>query len=155
MTYQFETASFLPDVSVQDVWAQIGDFGAVNAELSPIFRMTFPARYYRISDIPADGESHFTSTILLFGVLPVDRHRVAFLPWDAPYGFDERSSNFNMKIWTHRRMLTEALGGVIVTDVCSLEPRIPLLGGVLRALFAAVFRHRHRHLRQVFSGRAA
>jgi ligand-binding SRPBCC domain-containing protein len=155
MIYQFETASFLPGLSAADVWAQISDFDAVNAELSPIFRMTYPARYFRISDIPADGVSHFTSTILLFGVLPVDRHRVAFLPQDTPYGFDERSSNFNMAAWTHRRTLTEAEGGVIVTDVCSLEPRIPLFGGVLRALFAAVFRHRHRHLRRVFSGQKA
>jgi ligand-binding SRPBCC domain-containing protein len=154
MTYEFETASFLPGVSVQDVWAQIGDFDAVNAELSPIFRMTYPARYFRIGDIPADGKSHFTSTILLFGVLPIDRHRVAFLPWVAPFGFDELSSNFNMRRWTHRRTLTASEGGVVVTDTCSLEPRIPLFGGILRAVFAAVFRHRHKRLRKVFSGRA-
>jgi len=152
MTYQFETASFLPAVSVQDVWDRVGAFEAVNDELSPVFQMTFPKKYQRLSEIPHDGQSHFTSTILLFGVLPVDRHRVSFLPQQSPHGFDELSSNFNMRSWTHRRTLTAREGGVILADVCSFEPRLAMMGGLLHAVFSAVFRHRHRRLRRVFSG---
>lgn len=155
MSYAFETASFLPSVSVEEVWDKVGHFDAVNYELSPVFKMTFPQEFQRLSDIPADGESHFTSTILLFGLLPIDRHRVSFLPQGAPYGFNELSSNFNMRRWTHRRTLTAREGGVILTDACSLEPRVPLFGGLLHAVFSAVFRHRHRRLRRVFSGREA
>ena len=155
MQYAFETSSFLPDASVDEVWDKLGHFDAVNYELSPVFKMTFPQKYQGLGDIPTDGESHFTSTILLFGLLPVDRHRVSFLPQEAPYGFDELSSNFNMRRWTHRRTLTAHEGGVILTDACSLEPRVGVTGGLLHAIFSAVFRHRHRRLRRVFSGREA
>ncbi len=42
-------------------------------------------------------------------------------------------------------------GGCSIADRVAWEPRLPLPGRLLRPLFAAVFRHRHRRLRRHFS----
>lgn len=151
MPHRFEVSTLLPGASLGDVWSRVSRFAGVNDELSPVFRMTFPARFASLEAIPADGHCHLTSTILLFGFLPVDRHRLVLHRIEPLAGFDERSSNFNMKVWTHKRTLTPEVGGVRVTDECSLEPRIGMLGGLLYAIFSAVFAHRHRRLALTFS----
>jgi hypothetical protein len=43
-------------------------------------------------------------------------------------------------------------GGCTVTDRVAWEPRLPLPGRLLRPLFGAFFRHRHRRLRRHFGG---
>ena len=48
------------------------------------------------------------------------------------------------RVWRYE--LEPVDGGTRVTDRIEFEPRVPLVGGALRALFTAVFRHRHARL---------
>ena len=150
--YHFETSSFLPNVTQAEVWEQIGTWTGVNYELSPIVRMNHPDAFFRLADIPADGKSHFTSTLFLFGFLPFDRYKFAFVECKEPQFFDECSANFSAKVWTHKRTLTPQDGGVVVTDTCSVVPRIPFLGPLLGRVYRAVFAHRHKRLQAFFAG---
>ncbi len=148
--YQLEYSTVLPGRTVSQVWQRVGSWEGVNHELGPLFRMTFPRAFSQISDIPADGNSHFVSTILLFGFIPFDRHRFSLIEIDVPNYFSERSSNFTMSLWSHRRTLIETEDGVTVNDVCHFVPRVSLMGRVLRAVYAAVFRRRHKRLARYF-----
>jgi ligand-binding SRPBCC domain-containing protein len=153
-TLAFEYSCLLPGVAREQVWRRVGSWEGVNAELHPWFRMTFPPRFSRIEDIPADGQHHFTSTILLLGILPFDRHRFSLLGLDENHFFDERSSNFTVSVWKHKRMLEAEDGGVRVTDSCAFTPRISLMGKPLLAVYGAIFRRRHRRLAAYFAAAA-
>jgi hypothetical protein len=55
----------------------------VNAELMPFVRMTFPRGAERIDKATAAaGKPLFRSVLLLFGVLPIDVHRLALVKLD-------------------------------------------------------------------------
>jgi hypothetical protein len=120
----------------------------VNRELSPLVRMTVPAEW---ADIPISrwptGMSLFTSWILLFGVLPVDRHRFSLRGVEADVGFDEVSSSIINRTWRHRRFVTSRESGVTLRDRVDFTCRVPLLGYLLLPVYRAVFTHRHRVLR--------
>ena len=146
----FEYTSFIPDVTREDVWRTIGNWDGVNNELGPLIKMSYPKTYAQLADIPADGKSHFTAGVTLFGIIPIDRHKFAFVGKDIPNYFDERSSNLNMKFWSHKRTLIEREGGVEVTDTCAFIPRIGFMGGFLGATFSWVFRRRHQRLKKQF-----
>ncbi|MDJ0920896.1 MAG: hypothetical protein QNI84_07195 [Henriciella sp.] len=148
---QFQQSSFIPNVSRDEVWQQVGSWEGVNYELGPVFRMSYPNAYAQLADIPADGKSYFSAGVRLFGLVPVDQHKFSFTGFDAPNSFDERSSNFNMTLWTHRRTLIERDGGVEITDTCSFVPRLPFMGGVLKSIFAWVFKRRHQRLIRHFA----
>ncbi len=149
----FEISTVIVGVDIEAVWDRVETWQGVNYELSPLVRMTAPAAYPRVSDIPADGEIHFTSYILLFGVLPIDAHRFALRAREAPFYFDERSHNSLIKVWTHRRSLEAVEGGVRVTDHCTIKPRLYLTGGLLGFIYRQIFRHRHRRLKRYFARR--
>lgn len=149
-TYSFERSSVIPGATQEAVWARIGSWDGVNHELGPELKMTFPARFARLDDIPADNTSHFASTILLFGILPIDRHHFSLVARSAPHFFDERSSNLNMSVWTHKRTLVAHNGGVTVTDVCTFVPRLFFMGPLLKAIFSGVFNRRHKRLVRSF-----
>ena len=68
-------------------------------------------------------------------------------------GFLERSTMLTQKQWEHERTIDPRESGCVLTDRIRYEPRIPLPGFVLRPLFAAVFRYRHRQLRRRYGGR--
>jgi len=118
----------------------------VNAELMPLLRMSYPAQY-RTLDVHAApaGEVVFHSWLLLFGLLPVDRHALAF---EAIHenGFDERSSSWLQSIWIHRRRIDAVPGGTRVTDELEFEPRLRIAMPLVAAIITRVFRHRHRRL---------
>ena len=66
-------------------------------------------------------------------------------------GFLERSTMLSQRLWEHERTIEPvAGGGCTIADRVAWEPRLPLPGRLLRPLFAAVFRHRHRRLRRHF-----
>jgi hypothetical protein len=123
----------------------------VNAELGPFVRMTTPAGWARrpIIEWPA-GRQLFSSWILLFGLLPIDRHRFslqAILPGE---GFLEDSSSLTNRHWRHERRVTPIDGGCRVTDRVEFECRLPLLGALLRPVYHGVFRWRHRRLASAY-----
>ncbi len=150
VTLSFKRSTFLPNVTREQVWRAIGNWEGVNHELGPILKMSYPERYAKLEDIPADGKSYFTAGISLFGILPIDHHKFAFVGFNAPNSFDERSSNLNMTSWSHIRTLVERDGGVEITDDCSFVPRFRVLGGLLRTIFTWVFKRRHQRLLRRF-----
>ena len=71
--------------------------------------------------------------------------RASVVP-DPGRGFHEDSTMLSQRRWVHRRTLEPVDGGTRVVDRIEFEPRLPGLAGLLRPVFRAVFRHRHRRL---------
>jgi hypothetical protein len=149
-TFSFEVSSIVP-ASVDRVWTRVTTFEGVNDELRPILRMTCP-REHRRND-PATvplGRPWFRSWLLLFGVLPFDYDHLRLVAIEPGRGFHEDSTMLTQRRWVHRRQLEASDGGTRVTDRVEFEPRLPLMGALLRPVLDALFRHRHRRLRAYF-----
>lgn len=137
---------------IAEVWAHASSMAGVNRELMPIVRMTYPrarASLAAVDDVPLD-QVLFASWILLFGVIPIDRHMLRLRALDPPHGFSEDSWSWMQRRWMHRRTL-EAIDATHtrVDDEVEFEPR---LGGarVLGPIYRRVFEHRHAVLRRLF-----
>ena len=139
--------------SPEEVWARISTMAGVNAELGPLFRMTFPDRFARIdpADVPL-GRRLFRSWVLLFGLLPVDYDDIAFERIEPGRGFREVSTMLSQRRWVHERRIDPVDGGCRVVDRIQFEPRIPGLRWLFLPILRATFRHRHRRLRAAFGG---
>ncbi len=146
----FEVASVVP-APPERVWERITSFEGVNHELMPIARMTCPPQFRRIdpASVPL-GRTWFRSWILLFGFLPFDYDDLCVVTLEPGRGFHEDSTMLTQRRWVHRRDLEPIDGGTRVRDRIDFEPRIPFLGSLMRAIFHAVFRHRHRRLAAYF-----
>lgn len=96
------------------------------------------------------GQTAFASWLLLFGVLPVDRHLLCLERVLPGQGFDERSRSWAQREWVHRRRVLEAVGGCVVRDELAFTPRIEVMRPLLSLFVRAVFAHRHRRLRARF-----
>lgn len=131
------------------VWQSVSRMSGVNRELGPILRMTKPGGDDSIVDAP-DGQARFSSWVLLFGVLPIDRHFLSASLADPEIGFDENSSSWTERVWRHRRRLTAVPGGTRVSDQIEFEPRLRILAPVIARFVRGVFRHRHQRLRRQF-----
>ena len=145
-TFRFSRASDLA-VDVDVILATL-TLSGVNAELSPLVRMTAPAAFARrpLQEWP-ERQHLFTSWILLLGVLPVDRHAFYLHSVTPGRGFVETSSSTINALWQHERMIVPLAFGCRVTDVVEYRCRLPLLGYLLKPLYKLVFWRRHRYLR--------
>jgi hypothetical protein len=128
------------------VWDVVTSAEGVNYELSPLLRMTVPGG----SDLTLREGPLGRSWVLLGGVLPVDYDELFIAAFEPGRGFSERSSLGSARAWHHDRTLSPLEGGCRVEDRIAFEPRIPGLGGLLAFTFEAIFRWRHRRLRQRF-----
>jgi hypothetical protein len=122
------------------VWVGVSTMRGVNAELMPLLRMTAPV-----------DRVEFASWVLLGGFLPIDRHYLRLERVLPGAGFDERSTSWSQRVWIHRRRVSSSGAGACVADELEFEPGVKLLTPVLRAIVAAIFRHRHRRLRTLFA----
>jgi ligand-binding SRPBCC domain-containing protein len=139
-----------PDV----VWRVVATMDGVNAELAPWLRMTHPPdRADLRAQMVPPGAVVFHSWLLLFGVLPVDRHALSFESLHER-GFDERSTSWSNRIWIHRRRVEPDGDGSQVMDQLWFEPRLSPLAPLVRRFVGALFRHRHARLRARFGTRA-
>ena len=122
----------------------------VNAELRPL-RMTYPPEAADIgaADAPL-GQVLFRSWVLLFGVLPIDRHALALTAVNPGEGFQEDSTTWLQRYWRHERRLTPIPGGCRVTDRLEFEPRVATFAPVVKRVAGWVFARRHRYLRARF-----
>jgi ligand-binding SRPBCC domain-containing protein len=141
-----------------EVWARVTTVRGINDELAPWLRMTSTRalRANGIADVRV-GERICRSWVLLLGLLPVDYDDITLERLDPPNGFLERSAMLSQSAWEHERTLESVPdedGGCILTDRIRYEPRLPLPDAILRALYTAIFRHRHRRLRRRFGGSA-
>lgn len=117
--------------------------------------MTFPSG---ISDLTAawqPGERQFRSWLLLLGVVPIDYDDVVFEEIELDRRFLERSTLLSQRVWEHERLIEPALGGSHITDRVRFVPRLPWLAGIYLPVFKAIFRWRHRNLRQLFGETSA
>ncbi len=153
--YGFTVSSIVaapPDV----VWNRVASFDGVNHELMPLVRMTAPRAFRRIDPaVVPIGRPWFRSWILLFGILPIDYDHLLIRSIEAGRGFHEDSTMLSQRRWVHRRRLEPAGAGTRVTDEVEFEPRLPAIGPLLRVVFRAVFRRRHRRLTAFFAPHGA
>jgi hypothetical protein len=136
--------------SRSEVWAAVSTVGGVNRELSPFVRMTdhthgahFDAEPWRVG-APVLWQ-------LLFGFIPVDRHRVELVALRDEGGFRESSSSWWHRVWRHERtLLDHPSGGCIVRDDVEIEPRLGVPDPIIEFAVSRMFRRRHRYLRRRF-----
>lgn len=121
----------------------------VNAELGPLVHMTAPESFlgHSILEWPVKRQL-FSSWILLFGFLPIDRHRFFFAAINPNEGFSERSTSWTNKRWCHDRSVVTLQSGCRVKDTVNYRSRIPFLDVLLKPAYRLVFRWRHRNLRR-------
>lgn len=140
----------------EDVWRSISTMTGVNYELRPILVMTRPRDHETLPVEVTPGRVIFASWLLLFGLLPVDRHALALERVDAGFGFIEESTSWLQRRWRHKRTLTTLdSGGCRVVDELVVEPRIGCLRPVTSAVVVRLFTHRHRRLASRFGGGSA
>ena len=124
----------------------------INAELGPWLRMTVP-RGLESLDVGAMRPGPVgRSWLLLFGLVPVDYDEIGLQRIESGRGFLERSTMLSQRLWEHERKIEAGGEGTVIVDRIAWEPRLPLPGGLLAPLFAAIFRHRHRRLLRRFGG---
>lgn len=124
----------------------------INDELSPWLRMTVPRGAEGLDVHSLRPGPVGRSWLLAFGLIPVDYDEIGLERVDPLGGFLERSTMLSQRCWEHEREIAAGGVGTVVVDRIAWEPRPPLPGSVLRPLFTAVFRHRHRRLRRRFGG---
>lgn len=118
----------------------------VNAELYPFIKMTAPNDYITKSILEwPKNEFLFNSVLLLGGVIPIDLHRFKFVAL-GQHGFEEDSCTLMNKRWNHKREIVTSRDGCVVTDRVSYEPRIALVGKLLKPVYQFIFKHRHKKL---------
>lgn len=119
----------------------------VNFELHPFMHMTSPGALRVLPTEVVPGQVLFRSWLLLFRLLPIDRHALALQSLDEGVGFVEESTSWLQRRWRHERTLTPfPNGGCLIEDQLVIESRMrwtqPLVAAVVKGLFA----HRHRRV---------
>lgn len=150
----FSYSSDLP-VPAEDILATLTMSG-VNAELSPLVRMTAPELFsvQSILEWP-EKKRLFQSWILLFGFLPIDLHTFYFEVINSNEGFVERSTSWTNQYWRHTRKVVPDSSGCHVMDTVEYKSRLPLIDWVVKPMYRLVFLCRHRNLRSRYGGRAS
>lgn len=150
----FQVSSNL-EVGPKEV-AELLTMKGVNTELSPLIRMTAPLKWSHqaIFEWPT-GRILFSSWILLFGIIPIDRHTFFFQSIDSQRGFVEKSSSLTNKLWHHCRDIHLNGSSCQVTDTVEFQCRLPLLTYILAPVYRFVFRNRHKVLRSLHGGSAS
>jgi hypothetical protein len=147
---EIRVASSLP-VEPAVVWERVMSAEGINAELGPLMRMTVPRGLESLDIHSVKPGPLGRSWVLLFGLIPFDYDDLVLERIDPGRGFLERSTMLSQRLWEHERTIEPAEGGgCTIADRVAWEPRLPLPGRLLRPLFGAVFRHRHRQLRRHF-----
>jgi ligand-binding SRPBCC domain-containing protein len=150
---EFEVRSRL-DASPAEVWERIITPAGINDELMPICRMTLPRGLRRLDPAEIElGTPLGRSWIMLFGLIPIDYDNIILVRLEPGKGFLERSAMLSQSVWEHERTIEpQGPDACNLTDRVRFQPRLPIPSVLLRPLFRAVFRHRHRRLRAHFGG---
>ena len=132
-----------------EVWAAVSTVGGINREVAPFVRMTDPTHGAPFDTEPWQAGAPVLWQ-LLFGVIPVDRHRVELVAFPDGRGFRESSSSWWHRVWQHERTLLDDPGGCIVRDVVDVVPRLGLLRPIVRRSVESMIRRRHQRLLKRF-----
>ncbi|HEY1076151.1 MAG TPA: hypothetical protein VGE51_05640 [Fontimonas sp.] len=129
------------------VWQHASSMAGVNRELMPLVRMTYPADRAALPQGEAVPRGVlFHSWLMLFGVLPFDRHALRLSQVWPQQGFDEDSTSWLQTRWIHRRRLITHADGVSVIDELEITPRLRFAAPLVGLMVTQIFRHRHRRL---------
>jgi hypothetical protein len=134
------------------VWERATSAEGINAELGPLLRMTVPRGLESLDLHGLEPGPLGRSWVLLFGLVPVDYDDIGLKRIEPGRGFLEGSTMLSQRLWEHERTIEPGGEGTAIVDRIAWEPRLPLPARLLRPLFAAVFRHRHRQLQRYFGG---
>ena len=139
------------------VWARVVTPEGINDEMRPWMTMSPPrgAGELLIDIVPVGtGVPVGRAWIRLFGLIPFDYDLLVIAELEPGHRFLEDSTMLSMRRWVHDRTVDagEKPDSAVVTDVITLEPRLPLrlVGPILRRVLAAFFAHRHRKLANYF-----
>ena len=132
-----------------EVWAAVSTVDGTNRELAPFVRLTDSTHGARFDSEPWRVGTP-VSWQLLFGVIPVDRHRIKLVALPDGGGFRESSSSWWYRVWRHERTLLDDHGGCIVRDSVEIEPRLGVADPILARSVRRMFDRRHRYLRRRF-----
>ena len=151
-TFTLKIASNLP-VPMPNLWQKVITMEGVNHELAPFIHMTSPATLRRLPFTQAPlKQPLFASWLLLFGILPFDRHQLRLDEvWEG--GFRENSSSLIHRVWRHERIITAHDTGCTLTDIVNFELRLSVLGYIILPVVRFVFQHRHQRLKRFFTTR--
>src|SRR5436853_2334550 len=122
-----------------DAWAALSTVAGTNRELAPFVRMTDPTDGARF-DAQAWQVGALVTWQLLFGVIPVDRHRIELVALPDGRGFRESSSSWWHRVWKHERAVLDDAGGCIVRDSVEIEPRLRVSDPIIRWAVRWMFR---------------
>ena len=127
------------------------NMSGVNYELGPLLKMSAPDKWQSkpITDWPTN-QSLFISTILLLGLIPIDRHYFNFKKIDS-FGFNENSKSLMNTLWSHERLIKSNGTGSVITDVIIYKSKLVILGNLIMPIYKAIFKHRHNRLRAKYS----
>ncbi len=147
---EFVMETTLP-VSPETLAYDLLNMSGVNEELFPYLKMTSPNAWQHkpIAEWPRN-ESLFTSTILLLGLIPIDRHEFRMIDVD-PSGFKESSRSWTNHEWQHERKISAHQMGATVKDVVTYQSKVALMGRLFLPVYRLVFKHRHRRLAKKYS----
>jgi len=133
-----------------EVWAATCTVASVNRELSPFVRMTDSTHGAHFDAEPWRAGAPVLWQ-LLFGFIPIDRHRVELVALPDKGGFRESSSSWWYRVWRHERALVDQPGGgCIVRDHVEIEPRLGMLDPMIAVAVRQTFRRRYQYLRREF-----
>jgi ligand-binding SRPBCC domain-containing protein len=146
-TLTFETEV---DCAPEKAWAWATSVAGISSELRPYMKMTAPKGVGNLEDVRIElGKPLFTSRILLFGWLPIDRYGVTLVEFDAGRGFVEQSKMRSMRLWRHERRIVAREGGSSIRDRLDFEPR--WAPGLVAWFISKTFAHRHRVLKRALA----
>jgi hypothetical protein len=137
------------------VWERASAVRGANDELWPLAKMTFPIRLDCRTPPEQVVGRHFTSWMLAFGIVPVDRRTVEIEVFEEGR-FRECSTSWLQGRVCHERTAVAADDGwTVLTDTLVLGSHGRLVDALLRTAIAPTFRRRHRRLRHHFDKASA
>jgi ligand-binding SRPBCC domain-containing protein len=151
MSQTIQRTSRLP-VSAERAWRHATSMPAINREIAPWLRMTYPAALAGLTlDDPRVmlGEPLFTSWVLAGGLVPVERMALTLTELDRGHRFVEESRMTGMRSWRHARTIAAVEGGCELRDEVTFAAPIARLEPTFARVLAAFFAHRHRRLAQL------
>jgi ligand-binding SRPBCC domain-containing protein len=143
----------LLDSPCEQVWSRVETIDGVNAELWPI-AMRSPPEYSSLERLAPGGEP-IGILVSLFGIVPLDWHRLGLAQVTPGRGFHEVSSSLWMRHWRHERQLEPCSSKCLLSDRVEFIPRLAWLAPCLTPIYRAIFARRHRRLRAYFGGAPA
>jgi ligand-binding SRPBCC domain-containing protein len=135
------------------VWAHVTRMPAINLEMGPFLKMTFPheAETMSLGDIDVElGTPIFRSWVLAGGVIPIERMDVTLVELEKGRRFVEQSKTLFMKRWRHERTVEDEGDGCTVTDRLTFEAPLAFVTPTVAMCIGSFFDHRHRVLKRTF-----